>query len=325
MYSSLGFTEAIRCFEQALQLDPNYAQAYWGLSDAYLQVAFWGDMPPRQACARVKLCARRALAIDPTLGDAHGALSYVHLIHDWDWDSAEREALEAVRLSPNSSMAHTYYSWFLLQAGRLQEAVSEALKAQCLDPVSSFIAFSVGLAFGMTGDFSRAIEEFQAGLRLNPDFYILHAALGMTYFADGKYAEAIMAHEKAVALSRRGPYFVSQLAMCYCQSGRKSEADALWLELEERAQREYVRPICFVQMHALRGNIGQMLRWLRKAGEEHDSYLSWLRVFPVEYLQGRGESRLKVGLKKMALNLAIGRSMARNRIRETPQAVRAGK
>jgi len=322
-YSSRGFSEAVRCFEQALEIDPGYAQAYWGLSDAYLQVAFWGDIPPRQACQKVKVYAERAAAMDPTLGDAHGALSYVHLIYDWDWKAAEREALEALRISPNSSMVHAYYSWFLLHAGRLQEAVSQALKAQCLDPVSSFIAFVVGLAFGITGDFPRAIEEFQAGLRLNPDFYILQAILGMTYFANGQHPEAIMAHTRAVDLSDRHPYFVSNLAMAYFQSGRISEANALWQELEERAHREYVRPICFVQMNALRGNYALMLRWLKNAGKEHDSYLSWMRVFPVEYLQGRGESRLKAGLKKALLDMAITRIIARYRIIEMPTTAEA--
>jgi serine/threonine protein kinase len=314
MYSSLGFSEAIRCFEEALRLDPDYAQVYWGLSDAYLQVAFWGNIPPLQACEKVKFYAQRALALDPTLGDAHGALSYVHLIHDWDWKASEREALEAIRLSPNSSMAHSYYSWFLLHAGRYPEAVRAALKAQSLDPVSSFIAFVVGLAFAISGDYARAIDECHAGLRLNADFYILHSFLGMCYFANRMYAESILAHERAVSLSQRLPYFVSSLAMAYLQSGRKAEANALWEELEQRAQREYVRPVCFLQRNALLGNFPLMLRWLKKAGDEHDSYLSWMRVFPDAFIQGCGESRLKTRLKKAALDAAISRTLRRNRI-----------
>ncbi len=82
------------------------------------------------ACRRAKFYARKALAVDPSLGDAHGVLSYVCLIHDWNWKAAEREILEAIRLSPNSSMVHAYYSFFLLSAKRLDEGVAEALKAQ---------------------------------------------------------------------------------------------------------------------------------------------------------------------------------------------------
>ncbi len=58
MDTSRGFTEAVREFEQALEKDPNYAQAYWGLSSAHMQVAFWGGVPPSDACTKAKLYAR---------------------------------------------------------------------------------------------------------------------------------------------------------------------------------------------------------------------------------------------------------------------------
>lgn len=316
MYSSRGFTEAIRCFEQALEKDPDYAQACWGLSEAYLHIAFWGNTPPTEACRNVKIYARKALALDPTLGDAHGALSYAYLIHDFDWKAAEREALEAIRLSPNSSMAHAYCSFSLLNTERFDAGVAEALKAQSLDPVSSYIAFAVGSAFGISGDFSRAIEEFQAGIRMNPDFYILHWFLGMTYAANGQYEEAVAAYGKAVEISQRLPFFVALLAMVLEKSGGKAEADALWREVEERAHQEYVPSTCFFFMNAVRGKIGAAVRWLRKAGEAHDSYLCWMRICPAEYTKGPGESLIKARLKKLFLKVVVGRIMARNRIVE---------
>jgi len=134
--------------------------------------------------------------------------------------------------------------------------VTEALKAQTLDPVSSCTAFEAGFAFALSRDFRRAIDVFQAGIRLNPDYHILHSWLGHTCFATGRYAEAIIAHEKAVGISQRLQYFVGRLALAYHQSGRTDEVAALWRELEDRARREYVPPICFVQMCARRGTSG---------------------------------------------------------------------
>jgi serine/threonine protein kinase/tetratricopeptide (TPR) repeat protein len=319
-YSSRGFEEAIRCFEAAIARDPRYARAYWGLSDAYLQVAFWGNVSPDLACGKVKEAAHKALEIDPSLGDAHGALSYVYTIHDWNWAAAEAEAREAVRLSPNSAMVHAYYSWFLLNTERFAEGVAEALKAKALDPVSSFIAFAAGLAFSMSGDYGRAIEEFQAGIRMNPDFYILQSHLGTAYYASGRYGEAVRAHEKAVEISGRVPYITAQLALAYYQAGRKEEADRIYGELEERSRLEYVPSVCFFQMCLVRGQIGAALRWLRKAGREHDSYLSWLRVMPKEYIQTPDEARIKTIMKKAGIKSIIGRTLARHRILTRPVA-----
>jgi len=314
MDSSHGFEEAVRIFEQAIEQDPNYAQAYWGLSQAHVHTAFWGSVPPSDACRKAKICARKALAIDPSLGEAHGALSYVYLFHDWNVKAAERAAREAVRLSPNSSMGHAYYAWFLFLTKRFDESVTEALKAQSLDPVSSFTALMVGVVFTVSGDFARAIEEFQAGLRVNPDYYLLHSWLGHVYFVTGRYGDALVAHRKAMELSQRLPFFVANLAIDCHRCGRTAEADILWREVEERARREYVPAICFMQMSAARGELGAMLRWLAKAAETHDSRLCWLGVVPPEFLKGPGESRIGARLKKAIVDVLASRAIARHRI-----------
>ena len=314
MDTSRGFKEAVREFEQAVEKDPNYAQAYWGLSAAHLQVAFWGGVPPSDACTKAKVHARRALSIDPSLGEARGVLGYVHLVYDWDRKAAERETLEAVRLSPNSATVRAFYAFFLLNTGRMGDGVTEALKAQALDPTSSFIAFTVGFALALNRDFQRAIDVFQAGIGLNPGYHILHSWLGQTCFATSRYADAIVAHEKAVEVSQRLPYYVANLAGAYHESGRIEEADALWRELEERARREYVPSLCFMQMNAIRGNLPAMLRALATAAETHDSRLCWAGAVPVEYLQGPGDSRMKARVKHAILKTLCNRAMARRRI-----------
>jgi len=202
-------------------------------------------------------------------------------------------------------------------AARFDEGVAEALKAQSLDPVSGFIAFAVGFAFGIAGDFPRAIEEFQAGIRLNPDYFILHSWLGQTCFANGQYADAVLSHEKAVEISQRLPHFVGSLAMACYQCGRAAMADVLWRELEERARREYVPPVCFVQMNAIRGKLGAMLRSLAKAAEVRDSRLCWVAVVPAEFLKAPGDSRIKTRLKNAILRTMIRWIIARHRIIES--------
>ena len=202
----------------------------------------------------------------------------------------------------------------MLNTGRLREGVAEALKAQALDPTSGFTAFTVGFAFALSRDFQRAIDVFQAGIRLNPGYHILHSWLGQTCFATGQYADAIIAHEKAVEVSQRLPYYVGGLAGAYHESGRIEDADALWRELEERARREYVPSLCFMQMNAIRGKVPAMLRALAKAAETHDSRLCWAGAVPVEYLQGPGDTRTKARVKHAILTTLCNLAMARHRI-----------
>jgi TolB-like protein/Flp pilus assembly protein TadD len=312
-----GAAAAIARFERAVDRDPAYAQAYWGLSDAFLQEAFWGSGPPAEAARQAMRYARKALVLDPSLGDPHGALSYAHLVHDYDLRAAGREIREALRLSPNSSMVRAYHSWFLLHCGRTDEGVAEALKAQALDPASSFIAFAVGIAFGVRAQFARAIEELRAGIGVNPHFYIVQNALGIMYAANRQFPESIAAHEAAVEAAGRRPYFLAGLAMACHQAGRPAEAEKLWRELEERAPREHVRPLCFVMMHAARGNIRALVQALERAGSGRDTYLPWLRLYPDVYFRAAGESRVKARLSTVFLRMLVARILARYRIADS--------
>jgi serine/threonine protein kinase/tetratricopeptide (TPR) repeat protein len=315
-YSSTGFHEAIACFERAVARDPGYALAYWGLADAHLQMAFWGTTPPSAACGKVRLYARKALELDPDLGDAHGALSYVHTIHDWNWPAAEREAREAVRLSPRSAMAHAYCSWLLINTERFEEGLVEAKQALRLDPDNSFIAFAGGLGFMFSRQFQRGIDALRAGIQANPGFYILHWLLGETYGFDGQYDEALAALEKAVELSGRAPFIVGSLGVAYWRCGHRDRSDAILHELTRRAEREHVPQSSFFLMHMVRGQLAPALRWLEKAGETHDSYLSWIRVWPWEGVRIRGEAKLKARAKKAFVRLLVGRIVRRHRVTE---------
>ncbi len=315
-YSSTGFHEAIACFEQAVARDPGYALAYWGLADAYLQMAFWGTTPPSVACGRVKQYARKALEIDPALGNAHGALSYVHTIYDWNWPAAEREAREAVRLSPKSAMTHAYYSWLLMNTERFEQGLAEAREALRLDPDNSFVVFAGALGFMFARQFERAIDTLQAGIRANPGFYILPWVLGETYGLNGQYDEALAALEKAVELSGRAPWIVGSLGVAYRRCGHRDLADAILHELLQRSDREHVPQSSFFLMYMVRGSLAEALRWLERAGEAHDSYLSWIRVWPWEGVRARGESVLSAKAKKALVRLLVGRIIRRHRILE---------
>jgi TolB-like protein/Flp pilus assembly protein TadD len=316
VYSGTGFHEAIQAFERAVDIDPFNARAYWGLSDAYLQATFWGNRPPSETCLKVKTYARKALEIDPTLGDAHGALSYVHTIYDWNWPLAEREAREAVRLSPKSAMVRAYYSWFLLNTDRPKQAAAEALAARELDPESSFIVMAVGIAFIFRREFARAIEELEVGISSNPGFFVLHEFLGLALMGAGRHADAIREFERAAELSGRAQVILGELGLAYGQAGRRAEADEVFRELEERSHSEYVSPLSFVYMHLTRGNLREALRWLNRCGEMHAIWLCWLRVTPWQITRAPGETRLGARLRKAFLRLLVGRIIRRYRITE---------
>src|SRR5439155_24439107 len=93
--------KGIGFFQQAIDLDPNYALAYFGLAQANLSLAFSADVPSKDCLPQAKAAAMKALEIDDLLAEAHASLAFSIAFFDWDWTGAEREAKRAVALNPS--------------------------------------------------------------------------------------------------------------------------------------------------------------------------------------------------------------------------------
>jgi eukaryotic-like serine/threonine-protein kinase len=130
-WSPQSIEQGIGHYQEAINIDPNYADAYAGLAMAYGLGALFGDMPAAELWPRARAAAERALEIDDTTGDAHTALGFVMGSYDWNWYGAEKAFRRAIELNPGSSVAHHAYAMICLAPlGRLDEALAEIEKAR---------------------------------------------------------------------------------------------------------------------------------------------------------------------------------------------------
>jgi Flp pilus assembly protein TadD len=86
-----AFEKAVESFNQAIAIEPNYAQAHAGLAHAYAELAFT-DLPPKEALLKARPAAKRALALDETIAEAHRAMATINFYHDWDCRPAKENA-----------------------------------------------------------------------------------------------------------------------------------------------------------------------------------------------------------------------------------------
>src|SRR6202022_3942192 len=142
-YTQTGWNNAIRYYEQALKLNPEFALAYCGLADNY---AYMGSvvMPEKEAIAKEKEFAQKALELDPELAEAHMSLALA-LVAAYDWRNGLKEFDRALELNPNLAFAYELQSWTLNGLGRFDEAIAKTKKAVELDPLNPF--FQIVWAF----------------------------------------------------------------------------------------------------------------------------------------------------------------------------------
>jgi TolB-like protein/Flp pilus assembly protein TadD len=291
---SIGF------FKQAIDLDPTYALAYFGLADAYRALAPTSEVPPKDILPQAKAAATKALEIDESLAEPHATLAFIHTWFDWDWAGAEREAKRAIELNPNFGLAHIAYAQLLSYRGLHQEAISEAARARDLDPLSSIINTLNGSILLYARRDDEASMTLQKTLELDPNFWIAHYFFGKTYLAKKKYSDAIAEFSKARELSGGNSLAIGMIGYGWALAGDLAKARAVLTELKSLSGQRYIPPSNVAVLCFALGEKDEAFIWLEKAYQDHDVRLSRMKVDP-EWDSMRSDPRFVAILKRIGL------------------------
>jgi Tfp pilus assembly protein PilF len=165
-----GLRQAIEDLQQAVALDPSYAQAHASLSLAY-NIAPGYLSPEEVAKFPDSLSeAQKALKLDPGLSEAHLAMA-TGSPSRFRWEEAEREFKRAIETNPNDANAHYFYAHMcLVPQKRFDEAMVEYRKALELDPLSGIINTNYGHGLMIAGRLDEAREQLRKTMELDPTF-----------------------------------------------------------------------------------------------------------------------------------------------------------
>ena len=264
-----GLKVALAYFNQAIEEDPKYAQAYSGLADTYALLGDWeyGVLAPKEAYPRAKAAASKALELDDTLSEAHASLASLGMF-DWDWQSAGKEFRRAIELNPGYATAHQWYAWNLNLLGRQSDAIAEMRKAESLDPLSLIISADMADVLFVARLYDESIQQSRKTLEMDPNFAVARFELGQVYLEKHMHNEAVAQLQKAVQLSEGNPTFIANLARAYFASGKRSEAVKLLSDLKKRSNPSYSNASEIAVIYASLGDTDQAMNWLGKAYAE---------------------------------------------------------
>jgi tetratricopeptide (TPR) repeat protein len=274
-----GFQQAIECFRQATNIDPNYALAYVGLANSYTLLTSYSPASPSLYIPQARAAVARAIKLDPNLAEAHTAMALIAQNHDWDWQGSEKEYRRAIELNPNYATGHQWYAEHLMWLGRFDEALSESQKAQQLDPLSLIIAADQGAILYFSRRYDRAIEQFRSVLRKDPNF-VRAGAVMYAYVESGRFPDAFAEAEMRRRLYGEEPLYWSRLAYIYGRSGQTERAGRELQKLENLSRQEEPDPVTMVWAHLGVGDKEEALADLERAYAEHSNIMVSLKVEP---------------------------------------------
>ena len=296
-----GMRKAIDYFNQAIEKDPNYAQAYAGLTDAYALAGDWkyGVLAPKDAYPKAKAAAIRAIALDNSLGEAHISLAFCLEGFDWDFASAGREFTQGIELSPGYATGYEWYGWHLASLGRNDEAVAEVKKAASLDPLSLIISSDLAEELLIAHRYDEATEQARKTINMDSFFAPAHYVLGQALVQKHMYQEAIAELQRALELSEGSTAFTANLAFAYAASGRRNEAVKILTALKSRSRNGFSNAPEIALVYVGLDQKDQAMSWLEKAFEERFS--PWVLMRPA-FDPLRSDPRFQDLLHRIGLN-----------------------
>lgn len=272
--------KGIAYFQQAIQVDPNYARPHIGLSRAYLSMALTSGLSSGEVMPKAKAAALRGIEIDETLPEAHVALGFTLFWYEWDWAAAERECLRALELNPNNADAHFAYAHVLSNSARHEMAIAEIRRAKELDPLSFVTNALEGQILFFAGKHDEALDRLQKTIDLNPNFWLAHLFISRVYTEKGMHAEAIAATKKARELSQNSQSDAYR-AYAAARQGQMAEARVVLDELLKLSKERYVPPYNLAIIYHALGESDKALKYLEKGFAEKDVRMVFMKVEPM--------------------------------------------
>jgi tetratricopeptide (TPR) repeat protein len=274
--SDENLKKAIAQFEAAVTLNPSFAPAFSGLSDAYLWAGYnEGFLTASEARPKARDAAQRAIQLDDNSAEAHASLATFKLFYEYDWSGCEREFRRSFALNPNYAFAHDQFGLGLAFQGRLDEAIAEGKRAAELDPLSPQIPLDNSIALMFQGNYAGAHELAKRAEEIDPAFFFAQFEYGWFAIERQKFDEAIAPLQKAKALD--APAFVTAwLAYAYAASGDRAHAMSEIADLEKVSLHGEVTPFNLAVVELGLGHRQRAIDYLERAYASDSQWMGWL-------------------------------------------------
>lgn len=250
---------AVALLQQALKLDPRYAEGWAELATVYLNQAGNQTRQPKEAYAQSRDAINKALAINPNLARAHDHLGWIAMIYDRDLAQAAQHYQRALALAPNDVAVIANTTALLNSLNRLDSAIATSEWAARQNPVSAVTRSNLGNFYQSAKRYDEAIATYQAALRLSPGYIGAQGSLALTLLLKGD-AQAARAEalKEADELNR-----LSALGLIEHALGAAKASDAAVAELAKKFPVDATLGIA--EIHAYRGEADAAFAWLAKA------------------------------------------------------------
>ena len=288
-----GMATGVTYLRQALDADPNFADAAVALALTYYNQAFT-SLEPSSVFELARQEAESALKLNPRLGLAHAVLGGIHNDYDWEWAAADREFKQALALAPHDGRVLTIAADHAVALGQLDAARQMLKQALAYDPLLADAYSTLLWAEWCSGRYAEMLAAARKVLEIDPTYDWGHTNVGLALIYRGDTTAAITE-------IKRESNPVEQawaLALAYFALGRAADSNAALTSLIAGGASNYAYEVA--EVYAYRGEQDEALQWLERAYAQKDGTLKWIARDP-SLAKLQFDPRFKAFVRKMNL------------------------
>jgi len=253
-----GWAQATILYKQALEIDPEYAAAWAGLSRVYINLAGYNLLPPEEGYEAGREAAEKALAIDPDTAPAHAALGWIAMNYETDLKISAEHFRRALELDPGNLSTIRNAATFCYAMGQLDYALALDEFSVSRDPVNPSGYLNLAQHYTLAGRYEEAIESAQTALKLSPGMPGAQYYIGESRLRMGQPELALAAFEQ----ESDDEWRVKGTALALYEQGRFDEFQEKFAELRDGWEDRWPTEVAHV--YAWIGEVDEVFRLLEK-------------------------------------------------------------
>ena len=298
--------KAIDCYEQAIALEPGYAQAYANAANAYAFLGATGQILPDKAFDIVKVYSDRALELDNTLAEGYIAKASAFLFYDWKWQEAYELLQKAISLNPGAIEAYELLGLYYIVMGDKLQGVKTLEEAQSFDPLSPVIIQTLGSMYIFAERYDDAIQQADKLLEIDPKMRISIEMKGWATGMKGDWNAALPYFEEVHRLTNHPLKGLMGLGYAYGRLGMRDKALEVVRKMEERqvAEPDSVIDADLAGVWYGLGNLDKTFYYINQCIDKRMGPVSYFLEYPA-YSGIKEDPRYNEILKRIGLSSLV--------------------
>jgi TolB-like protein len=285
---------AAALYQQAIEIDPNYALPWARLASAYMVEEMLKGPPSADQSRRVIDALNQAIRLDPNLAWAYYTRAGFAMNVTWNWTAMLADGERVRAIDPRFESLPGALGDTALLFGDVNRAIELLQEGLARNPIGPNILRSLGDALCAADQVQQCLHVRLKLMQLNPEYDGINSSVGVARLYLGQLTQAF----EAIQREPRQDYRLRSLAIVYSALGRRTESNAALESLIEKfASRN---PYGIAEVHAYRGEADAAFQWLDRAYRAHDVGMLGLKTDPL-LRSLHGDPRFQALLGRMNL------------------------